>query len=627
MRWLGVTAFRKPFSSLSNRLLLTNLLLIVSPLLIVGVFSYNTYAGHLERATELYATQILGKLKEQVDDLFGQLDNSLTALWIQNDLQKLVKLPQDKWKDNPSEVYSLSKYISNLFGWREGNRGIFILTDEGLLHQEMTPSPSGQIDPAAIPAFVAENRAKRHTWISEPHRQNSRDPEYVVSINRPVLSIPDYDWSGIIRYDLDATVLYRLFESTELGTSGYFIAIGEQGDIFYRPSSAGTVDAASIAYPAWFNERSEGSFQATVDGVKYVVSFVTLESADWKLVGIVPWSEIVEGADAVRNTLFLVGCLTILAGLLIIWRLNGILLKPLHHLNRAIRKLGGGDFDGQIPIPPIAELQAVAVQYNHTAQQLKQLTEELYTSKLKQQQLELAEQAARMKSQEAELRRQETELRMREAEFSQLQAQINPHFLYNTLSSIDSMAEAEKIAPVRQAVGELSRMFRYTVSSGQAAATLEEEIQHVRSYATLQQFRYEERIRVRLEIADEALPALVPRLTLQPFVENAYYHGLEEKLGGGLIRVSAEVADGRLALRISDDGAGMAEDRLAALRQFIDGRGSAEAEQRLSGIRNVIRRLFLTYGTECGIEIDSAPDAGTQVRIEIPYVTGGDGSS
>jgi len=604
MRRKMIAAIKKSLSSLSSRLLVTNLLLIAAPLTIIGLFSYRIYSADLERSTELYSNQILGKLQEQVEDQFTQLDNNLTTLWIQNDLQKLIKLPADEWKEHPSQVYNLSRYISTVFGWREGNKGLFVITHEGIVHQEMAPAPFPKADRAAIAAYLEENRDRRRTWISGPHPQRDNETDMVFSINRPLLNIPNYDWTGVIRYDMDAQVLFRLFQSTKFGTSGYFTALDRSGETIYRPAGDRLVNTSDIRFPDGFEEMKEGSFTTRIRGVKYVVSFVTLSVADWKLIGIVPWSEIVEGAHTVRTSLIFVGGMTMLLGSLLILRLNRFLLMPLHQLNRAIRKLGGGDFNGQIPIPPIRELRSVAEQYNSSVEQLRTLTEELYVSKLRQQ--------------DTELRRQEAELRMREAEFSQLQAQINPHFLYNTLSTIDSMAEAEMVQPIRQAVSKLSHLFRYAVATDKPRVRLEEELAHVRSFVTLQQFRYENRIRVLFEVEDEVRQTLMHRLTLQPLVENAYFHGLESRIEGGVIRIAARADGTMLRIEVSDDGVGMSPEKLESLRQFVACNGTADAAQRMSGIRNVIRRVYLSYGDRSRVEIASSEQNGTRITLLFP---------
>ncbi|MBO9604855.1 MAG: sensor histidine kinase [Paenibacillaceae bacterium] len=616
MRFALPASWRKPFASLSNRLLLANLAVILTPLLVIGVFSYNTYAAHLERATSLYSNQILDKLKEQVDDSFKQIDRNLTSLWIQNDLQSLIDVPPDEWRNHPNEIYAMSKYITNLFGWREGNQGIFVLTERGAFYQEMTPTPLQPAEIAPDGAFRPEDRLRRSFWVSGPFLRSgssSGAADRIISVNRPLLRLPNLEWSGTLRYDMNAAVIFRLFQSTRLGTSGYFLALDGNGEVLYKPDSHDVDPATVRAVIAHAGQQQEGGFNTAIDGVKYAVSYVTLSSTNWKLVGIVPWSEIVEGAGAVRRTLYVIGLLTLLVGSVLVLRLNGILLKPLHQLNRAIRKLGEGDFSAQLPIPSVQELQAVAVQYNRSAEQLGHLTYELYTSKL-------AEQAAQMRVQAAELHRQETELRMREAELSQLQAQINPHFLYNTLSCIDSMAEAGHIDELRLAVAKLSHMFRYSISSEDSWVTLEEEFRHVRAFVTLQQFRHADRIDVVIDVADDARYALIHRLSVQPLVENAYFHGVEPKLGRGHIRIAAwiEAEADTLTIEIADDGIGMRPELLAELQQFIADKGAAGGPRRYSGIRNVFRRLFLAYGDQCVITLASEEDRGTSVRIALP---------
>ncbi|MCD7735658.1 MAG: sensor histidine kinase [Lachnospiraceae bacterium] len=235
-----------------------------------------------------------------------------------------------------------------------------------------------------------------------------------------------------------------------------------------------------------------------------------------------------------------------------------------------------------------------------------------------------------------EQNRQE-QMRLRSAELALLQAQINPHFLYNTLDAIVWLIEMEKNEQAVEMVTSLSSFFRSSLSNGRDVITLREEEQHVRSYLEIQHMRYKDILEYEINIAPELAPYRIPKLTLQPLVENALYHGIKLKRGRGHIRVAGqmEAVDSRgllvsdpkqmeearqknpsaavIVLTVEDDGAGMEPERLAQVRSTL------KHEQSIGfGVATVHERLQLMFGPEYGLQIESRPGEGTCVTARIP---------
>ncbi len=207
---------------------------------------------------------------------------------------------------------------------------------------------------------------------------------------------------------------------------------------------------------------------------------------------------------------------------------------------------------------------------------------------------------------------------LREAELKLLQAQINPHFLYNTLDTIIWLAEADKKTEVVDMVGALSNYFRTSLSKGNDRISLKEEELHVRSYLQIQQFRYKDILEYEIRIPEELGSCLVPKITLQPLVENALYHGIKNKRGKGKIIITGYREGNQVKLFVQDNGMGMTEERL---EQVVE--GFKEKEERLKkdfyGLYNVNERLRLHYGREYGLRIRSIYQAGTEVEVLLPF--------
>lgn len=228
----------------------------------------------------------------------------------------------------------------------------------------------------------------------------------------------------------------------------------------------------------------------------------------------------------------------------------------------------------------------------------------------------IEEMAVRLNRQ-IELNRQE-QIRLRGIELSLIQAQINPHFLYNTLDAIVWLIETEKNEQAEEMVTSLSTYFRSFLSNGQDIVTMNQEQQHIRSYLEIQQVRYKDILDYDIQIDDAIGACLIPKMTLQPLVENAIYHGIKPKRGKGLISVTGTLAEGRVTIRVSDTGAGMEPPELEKLRYQLENDEAAGF-----GLVSSYKRLQLMYGAECAFTIDSRSGEGTAITIQIPFRTEG----
>lgn len=226
----------------------------------------------------------------------------------------------------------------------------------------------------------------------------------------------------------------------------------------------------------------------------------------------------------------------------------------------------------------------------------------------------IEEMAVRL-SRQIELNRQEQE-RLRGIELSLIQAQINPHFLYNTLDAIVWLIETGRNEQAEEMVTSLSTYFRSFLSNGQDIVTMAQEQQHIRSYLEIQQVRYKDILDYSIEIDPAIRDCRIPKMTLQPLVENAIYHGIKPKRGKGMLRVTGSLDGGRVTIRVADTGAGMQPQELESLRRQL------EQDQAVGfGLTSAYRRLQLMYGKACSFTIQSRPGEGTDITIVIPFRT------
>ena len=266
--------------------------------------------------------------------------------------------------------------------------------------------------------------------------------------------------------------------------------------------------------------------------------------------------------------------------------------EPISGLCEMTRRAGKGDFAVRAPEGGNDELAVLNQGFNQMVERIGNLVEDIRVE----------------------------QLNLRATELKLLQAQINPHFLYNTLDTIIWLAEAGQKEQVVMMVSTLSDFFRTTLSKGRDYITVKEETAHIRSYLTIQQFRYRDILEYEIDIPAELEEYQILKLTLQPLVENALYHGIKNKRGRGHILVSGKKQGDHLVFTVRDNGKGMDPERLAYVQRLISGELKDEDAPSGFGLFNVNQRLQLNYGPEYGLLLASEEGEWTEVNVIIPAV-------
>lgn len=261
--------------------------------------------------------------------------------------------------------------------------------------------------------------------------------------------------------------------------------------------------------------------------------------------------------------------------------------RPIARLEKFAGALAGGDLQARAPETPVTELHELTESLNSMAGRLQDLIDE---------------------------NRREQE-NLKKSELRALQAQINPHFLYNTLDAIVWLAEAGQSREVIHITRALSDFFRISLSQGKDWIPLSEEIKHLTGYLTIQKIRYRDILDYEIDIPENLGSCQVLKLLLQPLVENAIYHGVKHRRGRGMIRVSGSREGDMLVLRVQDNGAGMTCERLAEVRRGLE---ADSGESAGYGLFNVNKRIQLYYNLGRGVEIESEKNEGTTVKVRVP---------
>lgn len=262
--------------------------------------------------------------------------------------------------------------------------------------------------------------------------------------------------------------------------------------------------------------------------------------------------------------------------------------KPIKTLSEVTDQVAKGDLTVRADVEAGAEVKVLSDSLNAMIDKISELLDQVTTE----------------------------QIRLRKAELELLQAQINPHFLYNTLDTIVWLAEAGKQAEVVSMVGSLSAFFRTSLNQGKDIISLEEELLHVRSYLAIQKVRYQDILEYEINVPAELNSCEIPKITLQPLVENALYHGIKNKRGLGKITISGEVFEDHIEIVVADNGIGMTPERLTQVKESLMSK-SIDAS-KIYGVFNVNERIKLKFGEESGLSFDSEHGIGTRVTITLP---------
>lgn len=286
-------------------------------------------------------------------------------------------------------------------------------------------------------------------------------------------------------------------------------------------------------------------------------------------------------------------CIVLLFSIAAALFISGSISRPIRELRKMAASIAEGNLNVRVENNKMDEIASLAVSLNIMAEKLK----ELIDNSIKEQE------------------------NLKKSELKALQAQINPHFLYNTLDTIVWMSEANKSEQVIELVEALSKFFRITLSKGRDWITIRDEVEHVKSYLIIQKIRYRDILNFKMEIEEDIMEYKILKLTLQPIVENALYHGIKNKRTGGEIIVRASKARDRdlIFLEVIDNGIGMTVDKLSRLRaELNDDNVEQDIRECGFGLSNVYKRIKLYYGKQYGVSIESEYGEGTKVSLCIP---------
>ena len=409
-------------------------------------------------------------------------------------------------------------------------------------------------------------------------------PEKVLTMVEPITDFYNQEVIAVLIMDLNPDTFLDILHTENASFPHQMTFMLDQNQRLIAGDEK-TVSQVIDAVCAMENRGGE-SKELMVGQERMALSVIENEATGWKIYTMVPYSDISAQVQSLNHSILLSIILCNLLILVCLLVVSLAITAPVKKLIEAMREVQQGNFDYRIDNKRSDEMGLLMETFNYMVFKIDMLIKEVYQEKLAQ----------------------------KNAELEALQSQINPHFLYNTLDTINWMLLEKKEYEISGIVVSLGEMMKYAISRSSRTVALREEIRHVSNYLLIQKERMEDKLEYEIDIPHQYESVQVPRLILQPLVENAIIHGIET--GGKVsIRVYEREEDGGCWLEVSDNGAGMDEEQLKRLR---DGTTEMRMDHRSIGVENVNKRIRLYYGEEFGLMIESRLGEGTVIRFCIP---------
>ena len=605
---------------IQTRLMGSFFILSLIPLLVTGIFSYSRSSNAMKAKISTYSVQIVDQVSKNIQRELARLEYDSVDIAISDIVQGTLNGYKDMsefdrhnasliLQESVVKKFSFLHYVSDVLLYTNDSRRIIAYGDNSMFNFVL--------EPLYLDGLLRQAKEKKGApvWAvvskdNEVHLVNraetAGDRRYGILICR---SIKDLSVANQTGYQSSGTQIgYIVIRTNEKYISDIYrdIDIGRGADIFIMDSQGYVISGRDPQMEITrkyqkgdISQHIRGSVKSGTRVVRFagdreasLIAFSPIENTDWFVVSVIPFTYLNKESENIGTYTFAVGIICFFLAVLLSLFISKSISLPLKRLIRSMNEAKKGRLSVNVTDVSRDEIAEVTSNYNSMLYDIRELLENI-KSKEKQK---------------------------RAAELKALQAQINPHFLSNTLNTAKWLAGVQNAANIEKLLTALIDLLHASIGKGHELIRLGEEIEYLRNYIAIQEFRYSDKFQVRFEIQEEALDSKILKFLLQPLVENSIIHGIEPMEGRGLIVVKAVITDGYLMIRITDNGVGIPAEVL----QKILSEDSRPSKSSFSGIgvSNVEERIKLFFGEPYGIHIESVPYLFTTIEIMLPAMKG-----
>ena len=598
---------KKQKSSLKNRALSqTAVLIIVTMCIMVTVFYMVFHSrafnerGKYEEENLINMEAYLNSYLEEVDSIAKNVNYNY---YLQDYLETVIK-EEDDYVDggigkNMRSYEMSSQAFSDTLLSRADISSIMIFGKKKmLLNRSMYTYQKVALDYSKLDWYAKAVAKPQDAIITGPNRHSFFDTDdEVISLSREVQSYENGTFRGVILINLNMNKITEICNSFQEKQENFICIINDKGELVYEQQNG----KERFAFDEKENRQElntalgktkESCFRLNYRGEKYLVTRTDMKTTGWTLVSMVPYKSVMAETMAISGVMILAVVITLIVTLLLLNRILTGVVKPLKKLEKYMVQVNPDNMDQRMEILTDDEIGHLSMKFNQMMDRIRNLKEQV-------------------------IEEQEDK---RKYELQALQAQINPHFLYNTLDSIIWMAETNdsNIVAMTEA---LAKLFRISLNKGNEEISLERELEHVKNYLIIQSMRYADKFTYEILVEPGVERCRTIKLILQPIVENCIYHGIKKKRGTGKITIRAYRREQDLIIEVSDDGCGMPEEICRKI--LSDEIESENISGSGIGVKNVNERIQLRFGKKYGLSYSSEEGVGTTVTYVLPYNEGG----
>ncbi|MDF2963470.1 MAG: integral rane sensor signal transduction histidine kinase [Paenibacillus sp.] len=591
---------------IQKRLSISFAALSLLPMLITGVFSYYISSEAIKTKISTSSIQLMNQVSENILNELIKLENDSVDIVFSDLVQQTIvnfhtlgewekNVAQLKMQEMLAKRFSFFHSVSDVLVYTRNKEKLIAYGDVSfkfnlkteLLNQifEETMNTNG------VPVWTVQNQDNEEPKWYTGNRLNSYG-EAGILLSRSFKSFEGLP-IGYMIMRIDEKYIYKKFKEINLGAGSDIFIVNGKGTVV---SSQNPQLKAAKPYPDQVlieelklnNVNETYSFNSMISGKRNLIAYTYIPRADWYVVSTIPFSYLEQESVKISIYITALGVVCFLLALLLSYFVSKSISNPLKRLVDSMNNVKLGNLVVQIDDKNNDELGKVTTNFNQMVRELHYLIDEVKTKeKLK-----------------------------RLAELKSLQAQINPHFLSNSLNTVRWLANIQKADNISNLITSLITLLHGSMGKGSELITIKEEIDYVKNYLNIMAYRYYDKFKVHFEIEEDISEMHILRFTLQPIVENCLMHGLEPKEGQGLIVIKGYRIQNELKITVTDNGVGINDDTMNKLLQQTT--TSKQAGLSGIGIRNVDERIKLYFGEKFGISIQSVPNLFTTVEITIP---------
>jgi Predicted signal transduction protein with a C-terminal ATPase domain len=588
------------FLTFKQKLILTYMVFIVLPMSVLGLGAYRLYSDAMEKKVSDFAQQVAVSTASNIEMYIAELEQFTLMPYYNPDFQDMLTENKDP---DPLLSLEVKKTVEKNFSFWQSQRdsveNISYFSKPGVGRERIYNlgylPPDLEVDKLPwFESFDGSDDIVTYLSLHQPAPtdliQNTPPPKVFSLIRRIYQSSTILITSGYFQVDFTLEDIERIMSRVNREKNASYLLMDKEGQIVY---AGDPVDERLLPHIVELPSDVPSRQIVNTGNQKHIVVHHPVGKMGWTVVGYVPVSQIVSGIIQVRNSMILIGAVCIAFALIVSTGISYQITKPIYKLISLIKRVETEDFQIQYDNPPRNEIGQLIRSFIRMSRRLDETIRNLY---------------------QAEIVRQESELRA-------LKSQINPHFLFNTLETIKMKAEIDEADGTVDMITALGKLVKTSLHAGNDFNTFREEREYLINYFYIQENRYASRFDMTIDVEEGLLDWYIPKLLIQPLVENAFYHGLEMKQGKGKLSVSIAREGACVKVAVTDDGLGIPPERLLHLRHNLDdGKQRGSQDERSIGLANVSARIRLYFGSPYTMRIDSLPGEGTEVVLLLPPI-------